>query len=59
VAEVEKELFENMLQAFDMTERQFSPYYAPLEIKNFKPFGTDEEVKVRHTRAAHGARGGG
>ena len=59
VAEVEKELFENMLQAFDMTERQFSPYYAPLEIKNFKPFGTDEEVKSLHTRKSTRRKGRG
>ena len=50
VADIEKRLFENMLEAFDVTEKQFSSYYAPLEIKNFKPFGSDEEVKSLHTR---------
>ncbi|NQW66014.1 MAG: TerB family tellurite resistance protein [Burkholderiales bacterium] len=50
VADIEKRLFENMLKAFDVTEKQFSSYYAPLEIKNFKPFGSDEEVKSLHTR---------
>lgn len=50
VADIEKHLFENMLEAFNVTEKQFSSYYAPLEIKNFKPFGSDEEVKSLHTR---------
>jgi len=50
VADIEKRLFENMLDAFNVTDKQFSSYYAPLEIKNFKPFGSDEEVKSLHTR---------
>jgi hypothetical protein len=50
VADIEKRLFENMLDAFDVTEKEFSSYYALLEIKNFKPFGSDEEVKFLHTR---------
>ena len=50
VADIEKRLFENMLDAFGVTDKQFSSYYAPLEIKNFKPFGSDEEVKSLHTR---------
>jgi uncharacterized tellurite resistance protein B-like protein len=50
VADIEKRLFENMLDAFGVSDKQFSSYYAPLEIKNFKPFGSDEEVKSLHTR---------
>jgi len=50
VVEIEKRLFENMLDAFGVTDKQFSSYYAPLEIKNFKPFGSDEEIKSLHTR---------
>ena len=50
VVEVEKRLFENMLDAFGVSDKQFSSYYAPLEIKNFKPFGSDEEIKSLHTR---------
>lgn len=59
VADIEKRLFENMLDAFDVSEKQFSSYYAPLEIKNFKPFGTDEEVKSLHTRKRTRRKGTG
>ena len=50
VVEIEKRLFDNLLAAFDVSDKQFSSYYAPLEIKNFKPFGSDEEIKSLHTR---------
>jgi len=59
VAEIEKRLFDILLAAFDVSEKQFSPYYAPLEIKNFKPFGTDEEVKSLHTRKRMRKKGKG
>ncbi len=59
VMEIEKQVFESMLSAFDITDKQFSPYYAPLEIKNFKPFGTDEEIKSLHTRKRTRRKGGG
>ena len=59
VMEIERLVFENMLSAFDITEKQFSPYYAPLEIKNFKPFGSDEEIKSLHTRKRTRRKGGG
>ena len=59
VAEIEKRLFDILLAAFDVSEKQFSPYYAPLEIKNFKPFGTDEEVKSLHTRKRTRKKGKG
>ena len=59
VAEIEKRLFDNLLDAFDISDKQFSSYYAPLEIKNFKPFGTDEEVKSLHTRKRKRKKGRG
>ena len=59
VVEIEKRLFENMLAAFDVSEKQFSSYYAPLEIKNFKPFGSDEEIKSLHTRKRTRRKGAG
>ena len=59
VVEIEKRLFENLLDAFDVSEKQFSSYYAPLEIKNFKPFGSDEEVKSLHTRKRNRRKGAG
>lgn len=59
VVEIEKRLFDNLLAAFDVSEKQFSSYYAPLEIKNFKPFGTDEEVKSLHTRKRTRKKGKG
>jgi uncharacterized tellurite resistance protein B-like protein len=59
VAEIEQRLFDNLLAAFDVSEKQFSSYYAPLEIKNFKPFGSDEEVKSLHTRKRTRKKGRG
>lgn len=59
VAEIEKRLFDNLLAAFDVSDKQFSSYYAPLEIKNFKPFGSDEEVKSLHTRKRKRKKGRG
>lgn len=59
VAEIEQRLFDNLLAAFDVSEKQFSYYYAPLEIKNFKPFGSDEEVKSLHTRKRTRKKGRG
>ena len=59
VVEIEKRLFDNLLAAFDVSDKQFSSYYAPLEIKNFKPFGTDEEVKSLHTRKRTRKKGRG
>ena len=59
VVEIEKRLFDNLLAAFDVSEKQFSSYYAPLEIKNFKPFGTDEEIKSLHTRKRTRKKGRG
>ena len=59
VVEIEKRLFDNLLAAFDVSEKQFSSYYAPLEIKNFKPFGTDEEIKSLHTRKRKRKKGRG
>ena len=59
VVEIEKRLFDNLLAAFDVSEKQFSSYYAPLEIKNFKPFGTDEEIKSLHTRKRKRNKGRG
>ena len=59
VAEIEQRLFANLLAAFDVSDKQFSSYYAPLEIKNFKPFGSDEEVKSLHTRKRTRKKGRG
>jgi len=59
VVEIEKRLFDNLLAAFDVSDKQFSSYYAPLEIKNFKPFGTDEEIKSLHTRKRTRRKGRG
>ena len=59
VVEIEKRLFDNLLAAFDVSDKQFSSYYAPLEIKNFKPFGSDEEVKSLHTRKRARKKGRG
>jgi uncharacterized tellurite resistance protein B-like protein len=59
VAEIEQRLFDNLLAAFGVSEKQFSSYYAPLEIKNFKPFGSDEEVKSLHTRKRTRKKGRG
>ena len=59
VVEIEKRLFDNLLAAFDVSEKQFSSYYAPLEIKNFKPFGSDEEIKSLHTRKRTRKKGRG
>ena len=59
VVEIETRLFDNLLAAFDVSEKQFSSYYAPLEIKNFKPFGSDEEIKSLHTRKRTRKKGRG
>ena len=59
VAEIEMRVFAALLAAFDVSEKQFSTYYAPLEIKNFKPFGSDEEVKSLHTRKRTRKKGRG
>jgi hypothetical protein len=59
VVEIEKRLFDNLLAAFDVSDKQFSSYYAPLEIKNFKPFGSDEEIKSLHTRKRTRKKGRG
>ena len=59
VADIEKRLFENMLDAFGVPDNQFSSYYAALEIKNFKPFGSDEEIKSLHTRKRTRRKGAG
>jgi uncharacterized tellurite resistance protein B-like protein len=59
VAEIKQRLFDNLLAAFDVSKKQFSYYYATLEIKNFKPFGSDEEVKSLHTRKRTRKKGRG